>query len=252
MWHKRVRVVILANSAWIEVMMNRRLSRNSKVWLEFVVSTSSSNHPNKATSKMSSQLSMSFGDEGQNRIGIETFESLPEISQLSVHEEELGWKKEIGLKDSQADLQVLECRKEPSEALHTTGSAPLIALNHIYDLIDTGNQLELQNEVFYFFWQPHWVLSEIPKPEETDRKRHAGLAVLLHYLVVSTNQAIERGCLRNFPETKKEREELTMLEEEPRWVGKAPKLDKPLVIRGESGEVVSGDDISALFLSMIL
>lgn len=197
---------------------------------------------------------MSFGDEGQNRIGIETFESLPEVSQLSVYEEEEEWelKKELGLKNSQADLQFLQCQKEPREAFHTTGSAPLLALNHIYDLIEKGNQQDLQNEVFYFFWQPHWVLSEIPKPEGMVRKRHAGLAALLHYLVVSTNQVIERGCLRNFTETKKEREEMTVLEEEPRWVGKAPKLDKPLVIRGESGEVVSGDDISALFLRMIL
>ena len=31
MRYKRVRVVILANSAWIEVMMNRRLSSNSEV-----------------------------------------------------------------------------------------------------------------------------------------------------------------------------------------------------------------------------
>lgn len=199
---------------------------------------------------MISQLFMHFEDEWQSQIGIEPFESLP--SQFSDYQEEWEWSKEISLENSQVVPRLLEYQEECEEVDQTSGPASLTSLNCIYDFIVTGNQQGLQSEVYYFFNQPSWKLSGVLEPEDTDSKRYAMLAALSQCLVVSFNQAIKRGFLRDVPETEKEREALTVLEEEPGWVAQAPRLEESLVIPGESGEVVSGDNISALFLRMIV
>lgn len=192
---------------------------------------------------------MYFEDEWQSQIDIE---SLPKVSQLSDYQEVWEWSKEISLENSQVVPRLLECQEEYEEVDQTTGPASLTSLNCIYDFIVTGNQQGLRSEVYYFFNQPSWKLSGILEPEDTDSKRYVMLAALSQCLVVSFNQAIKRGFLRDVPETEKERKALTVLEEEPGWVAQAPRLEEPLVIPGESGEVVSGDDISALFLRMIV
>ena len=194
---------------------------------------------------------MYFQDEWQSQTGIE---SLPKVSQFSDYQEEWEWSEEMSLENSQVVPRLLECQEECEceEVDQTSGPASLTSLNCIYDFIVTGNQQGLEIEVYYFFNQPSWKLSGILVPEDTDSKRYAMLAALSRCLVVSFNQAIERGFLRDVPETEREREALTVLEEEPSWVAQAPRLEEPLVIPGESGEVVSGDNISALFLRMIV
>ena len=180
---------------------------------------------------------MHFQDEWQSQIGIE---SLREGSQLSNYQYEWESHQGIGLEDSQVVPQLLEYQGKYEESAQTTGPTPasLASLNCIYDFIITGNRKRLRMEVYYFFNQPYWKLSEILEPEDANQEQCASLAALSRYLVVSFNLAIKGGYLREWhvPETKKEWEELQVLEEEPGWAAKAPKLEQPLAIPGKPGE----------------
>lgn len=138
----------------------------------------------------------------------------------------------------------------------TRGNTPLASLYRMYEYIVIGYNIGLRNEIEAFFNHHTWPVSAIPDPKDPDPQRYAVLAVLPYYLVMAFNRLIEIGLPRDSPfiitpeieEELKSRERV--LEEEPRWVLKVPRLEETLVIPRYTGEIPRENCLSGPFAKM--
>ena len=139
----------------------------------------------------------------------------------------------------------------------TKGATPTASLYRMYEYLVTGYTIGLRSEIEYFYNQPAWTVSNIPDPKDPDPARYAILAVLPYYLVTAFNRLIERGLPRGSPAIipgeeaeDKLRACKVVLEEEPKWAVKVPKVEQTLVIPGQSGKEPNVEDRSTRFLAM--
>lgn len=138
----------------------------------------------------------------------------------------------------------------------TRGNTPLASLYRMYEYIVIGYNIGLRNEIEAFFNHHTWPVSAIPDPKDPDPQRYAVLAVLPYYLVMAFNRLIEIGLPRDSPfiitpeieEELKSRERV--LEEEPRWVLKVPRLEETLVLPRYTGEIPRENCLSEPFAKM--
>jgi hypothetical protein len=139
---------------------------------------------------------------------------------------------------------LLEHREERQhQPALTKGLTPKASLYRMYEYLVVGYNTGLRTEIEFFFNQPSWAVSAIPDPEDPDPERYTILAALPYYLVIAFNRLIERGLPRNSPsiitgpEMEAElRAQPMVLEEEPSWVAKVPRLKQTLVIPDEDGK----------------
>lgn len=139
----------------------------------------------------------------------------------------------------------------------TQGATPLASLYRMYEYLVVGHIAGLRSEVEYFFNQASWIVADIPDPTDPDPARYAILAVLPQYLVVAFNRLIERGLPRGSPAiimSSEAEDELqsrdVVLEKEPSWALKVPRLTDTLVITGNSILEPDEECRSARFLEM--
>lgn len=152
---------------------------------------------------------------------------------------------------------ILERRGNLQTAASTTGDTPLASLYRMYEYFVAGYVTGLRSEVESFFNHPTWAIAEIPDPEDPDPQRYAVLAVLPHYLVHAFNRLIERGLPRGSPAiiTSIEAENdlkgrPKVLEKEPEWVARVPRLEETLIIPCTDGKDPSKDGRSSHFMDM--
>lgn len=152
---------------------------------------------------------------------------------------------------------ILEHRAELQGPASTRGDTPLAALYRLYEYFVAGYLTGLRSEVEFFFNHPTWAVADIPDPEDPDPERYAILAVLPYYLAHAFNRLIERGLPRGCPAiitSAEEEEELrsrpVVLEKEPQWVTRVPKLEKALVIPCKDGSEPSEDGRCARFMAL--
>lgn len=162
------------------------------------------------------------------------------------------------VRDAPTVAWLLEHRVDRQEKTALTkGRTPIASLYRMYEYLVTGFTAGLRSEIEYFFNQPSWAVSAIPDPKDPDPQRYAIVAVLPYYLVTAFNRLIERGLPRGSPaviagnEAEAElRSRPIVLEEEPAWGMKVPKLEQTLVIPGRSGGQPDEESRSARFLEM--
>lgn len=152
---------------------------------------------------------------------------------------------------------ILQHRSELTGAASTQGDTPLAALYRLYEYFVAGNHIGLRDEVEAFFNQPTWAVADIPDPQDPDPERYAIMAVLPYYLVHAFNRLIQRGLPRGCPAiitSVEEEEELRsraeVLEKEPGWVTRVPKLEKALVIPSRDGSTPAEDARCARFMAL--
>ncbi|KAI1073456.1 hypothetical protein F5B20DRAFT_514219 [Whalleya microplaca] len=119
----------------------------------------------------------------------------------------------------------------------TKGRTPTASLYRMYEYLVLDFTIGLRTEIEFFFNQPSWAVAAITDPEDPDPERYAILSVLPHYLVKAFNRLIERGLPRGSPaiiagdEVEDElRARPVVLEEEPKWTAKVPRLSETLTI----------------------
>lgn len=148
---------------------------------------------------------------------------------------------------------ILNHRSELNRPAPTQGDTPLAALYRLYEYFIAGNHVGLRSEVEVFFNQPSWAVADIPDPQDPDPERYAVLAVLPYYLAHAFNRLIQRGLPRGCPaiismeEEVKLRRRAEVLEREPGWVGRVPRLERTLVIPCRDGSTPAEDVRCARF-----
>lgn len=153
---------------------------------------------------------------------------------------------------------LLEHRKERlNKPALCKGLTPTASLYRMYEYLVTGYIAGLRTEIEFFFNQPSWAVSEIPDPQDPDPERYAILAGIPYYLMITFNRLIERGLPRNSPAIiagpemeARLRPQPVVLEEEPSWTSRVPKLEQILVIPDEDGQAPGDGARSDRFLEM--
>jgi len=113
---------------------------------------------------------------------------------------------------------------------------PLAALYRLYEHIMLDQNIAMRNELEAFWFQPSWLVCEIPDPKDPDPERYAVLAVIPALLVLAFNRRIELGLPRDAPAifTRDQLDEWRArereYEKEPDWASCVPPCKQLLKI----------------------
>jgi len=122
--------------------------------------------------------------------------------------------------------------------------SPISSLYRLYHFVVIDDNIELRNELEFFFNKADWPVNEIPDPQDKNPKRYAILAVMTALMVRAFNRLIDKGLPRNSPAIIMDPEVLAeqpkILEEVPSWAFSVPNLETPFSIPNEKGEFLEG------------
>ena len=113
---------------------------------------------------------------------------------------------------------------------------PLYALYRLYETIVLDRNIDMRNEIEYFWRKRAWSVHEIPDPADSDPARYAVLACIPPLLAKSYNRLIGLGLPRDAPGimTNEEFDEMKsrpkIFERAPEWASSVPPLGKLLKI----------------------
>lgn len=151
---------------------------------------------------------------------------------------------------------LLEHREErKGQSALTGGYTPTASLYRMYEYLVAGYVTGLRTEIEYFFNQP-WPVASIPDPQDADPGQYAVLAGLPFYLIKAFNRLIERGLPRGSPAIitpdyeRRMAEMPIVLEKEPSWVARVPKLAEVIVIPDDLDNTPAEEHRSVRFLEM--
>lgn len=104
----------------------------------------------------------------------------------------------------------------------------------MYKTLVIENTICQHDGIVRFFNNHTWPVSAIPDPKYSEPQRYAILAVLPYHLILAFNWLIERNLSRDSPaiiydEKGGAEGSKKVLEEEPSWVRKVPRLEVTLV-----------------------
>lgn len=132
------------------------------------------------------------------------------------HYEEIIFNRR-GLKDRQSDT-------------------PLAALYRIYEHIVLDQNINMRNELEYFWYKNRWAVCDIPDPRDPDEERYACLACIPALLCLAFNDRIRLGLPRDAPAIFTDdmldawRQQDRPYETEPKWAANVKKLKNTLTI----------------------
>ncbi|KAL8786513.1 MAG: hypothetical protein Q9213_002740 [Squamulea squamosa] len=115
-------------------------------------------------------------------------------------------------------------------------NSPLFALYRLYEAIVLDRNIDMRNEIEWFWRKRDWPVRDIPDPQDTDPARYAVLASIPSLIIQAYNRLIDLGLPREAPGimTNEQFEEMKqrpkLFEEAPEWAIKVPPLDKVLKI----------------------
>ncbi|KAF8542766.1 hypothetical protein BDD12DRAFT_728035, partial [Trichophaea hybrida] len=122
---------------------------------------------------------------------------------------------------------------------------PLASWYRMYQYFVVGLNINLRNEVEYFWNHQDWALAVLPDPHDPHTARYAVLAILPHLLLDAFNNKIRLGIPRDTPKFNKDFKELKsrpkIFEELPLWVDDVPPLERDLMLPGQTGRYFTRD-----------
>ena len=127
---------------------------------------------------------------------------------------------------------------------------PLRTLYRLYEAIVLDSNINLRNEIEYFFRRHDWAVHDIPDPIDPDPKRYAILACIPCLLVDAFNHNIDLGLPRDAPaimtddEIAEVRSRPKVHERVPDWTSKVAALEQTLVL--PHYETQTGNEIGYL------
>ena len=114
--------------------------------------------------------------------------------------------------------------------------SPLHALYRLYEAIVLDRNIDMRNELEWFWRKRDWPVRDIPDPQDNDPIRYAVLASIPPLMAKAYNRLIEMGLPREAPGimTNEMFEEMKSrpkcFEEAPDWVAHVPPVDNVLKI----------------------
>lgn len=136
--------------------------------------------------------------------------------------------------------------------LHTETDTSLKTLYRLYEYIVLDKNIEMRNEIEYFWNRDKWAICEIQDPEDNDPIRYAVLSCIPHLLVAAFNRNVELGLPRNAPPimTNDQIDEFRKREKKfetvPDWTKKVKPLGETLRIPHIKGGVGQGTELELL------
>lgn len=131
----------------------------------------------------------------------------------------------------------MDQRDRKSHPIHPQNdNRPLFALCRLYEAIVLDRNIDLRNEIEWFWRKRDWPVKEIPDPKDSDPERYAVLACIPPLINQAYNRLIGLGLPRDAPAlmTTQQLEEMKqrpkMFEESPEWVAHVPPLEATLKV----------------------
>ncbi|KAL8647978.1 MAG: hypothetical protein Q9210_005241 [Variospora velana] len=115
-------------------------------------------------------------------------------------------------------------------------NSPLFALYRLYEAIVLDRNIDMRNEIEWFWRQRDWPVKDIPDPKDSDPERYAVLACIPSLINQAYNRLIGLGLPREAPAliTNDQLEEMKqkpkIFEQSPEWVTDVPPLVNMLKI----------------------
>ncbi|KAL8694617.1 MAG: hypothetical protein Q9224_003536 [Gallowayella concinna] len=113
---------------------------------------------------------------------------------------------------------------------------PLFALYRLYEAIVLDRNIDMRNEIEWFWRERDWPVRDIPDPKDDDPARYAVLASIPPLIIQAYNRLIDLGLPREAPglmtteQFANMKQKPKICEEAPDWVAKVPPLDAVLKI----------------------